>query len=58
MKLYVKKIKQFILDEDGTTTIEYAVIVALFSIVLIGSAEAVAAGVAYRFDAVSNTVNH
>jgi pilus assembly protein Flp/PilA len=49
----LKKVKQFIHDEEGVTAIEYGLIAALIAVVIIGSVRLVGQGVDATFAAVA-----
>lgn len=45
----MKRIKQFLCDEQGVTAIEYALIAALISVTVIGGARAIGLAIEDRF---------
>jgi len=51
-----KKVRSFLWDESGPTTIEYAIMLALIAGVCVGSVSTLASSVARSFDNSSNTI--
>ncbi len=49
-------VSRFLKDESGATAIEYGLIAALISIVIIGAAVAIGGNLAERFDGVSSAL--
>jgi len=58
MRDYVKRIaRKFSNDEAGATAIEYGLIAALVSVVIIGAVTAIGTGVNDAFDTVAGALN-
>ncbi len=53
----IKKMIQFLKDVQGATAIEYGLLAALISVVIIASATAVGGGLVTTFTAVSKALN-
>ena len=52
----MKKLMQFIKDEEGVTAIEYSLIAGLLAIVIIGAVTAAGTQVSAMFDAVAGAL--
>lgn len=53
---FIKKVRLFLRDESGPTTIEYAIILALIAAVCVGAVSTLASSVARSFDHSSTTI--
>lgn len=56
MTSLIKIVGSFVAEEDGTTAVEYAVMLALIIAVCIGSVTILARGTADSFDTSSNAI--
>ncbi len=53
----IKKLIQFLKDEQGASSIEYALLAALISVVIVGAATAVGGGLIATFTSISTALN-
>jgi pilus assembly protein Flp/PilA len=56
MRLFAKKIGQFIASEDGPTAVEYAVMLALIVIVCLTAISAIGSRASATFQSVADTL--
>ena len=56
MKNFVSSVKRFLVSEDGPTAVEYAVMMALIIVVVIGTVTTIGTNANSQFDTVGKTI--